>query len=266
MPQFCGSLVRSTQPDEQQVWLLLQPPEPLQRHWLPTQTLPFWQGGLHWLVVHLPSTHASPGGHWVPQSPQCLGSVDGSKQPAPPGEPGAQQTWLPVQFAVPLHEHAPFVQVSPMRQTLAHEPQWVTPWLTQLLPQQSCPSAHWVVPHRHWPPEQTSPAGHFVPQAPQLLGSLLVLAQPDAQQVSPAAQMTPLHAHAPPAQASGAPHALPHVPQLASLVFTSTHAPLQQTSGKLQDPVVPHGHEPLVEHLPLLQQSVEGPHAEPPPH
>ena len=41
----------------------------------------------------------------VAQSPQCLGSFDGSKQPAPPGEPGAQQTWLPVQLLPPLQLH-----------------------------------------------------------------------------------------------------------------------------------------------------------------
>jgi hypothetical protein len=90
--QLTGSLDRSLHPSLQQVSLLPQAPLPLQRHWPPTQVLPLVHGGLHCVATHLPSTHASPLGQTVAQSPQCFGSLDGSKQPAPPADPGAQQT------------------------------------------------------------------------------------------------------------------------------------------------------------------------------
>jgi hypothetical protein len=134
-------------------------------------------------------------------------------------------------------------------------PQFIVVCVTHWLPQQSWPSAHAWPPQRHWPPEHISPARQRLPQAPQLLGSSSVWAQPLAQQVSPAPQMAPLQAQAPLAQASGAVHACPHAPQLAlSLRVSTQSALLQQTSGKLQVPV-PHGQLPVVEQLPSEQQS-----------
>jgi len=182
----------------------------------------------------LPSTQASPLGHCVAQSPQCLGSFDGSKQPPPPGEPPGQQTWFPVQVGPPLQVQAPPWHASPILHTWLHAPQLVKLWLTQLPPQQSCPSLHGAVPQTHWPLEQTSPARHFLPQAPQLLGSLSVLAQPEVQHVSLAAQMVPLHAQAPSVQVSGAAQAWPQLPQFALSVLVSAQVvPPQQTVGKL---------------------------------
>lgn len=144
-----GSLVRSLQPLLQQVVVPEQAGPALHAHCPPTHVLPLVHGGLHCVATHLPSTHASPPGQTVAQSPQCLGSLDGSKQPAPPGEPGAQQTWLPVQLLPPLHVQAPPVHSSPILQTWLQAPQLVTLCETHALPQQSCPSAHCVLPQRH---------------------------------------------------------------------------------------------------------------------
>jgi hypothetical protein len=83
-------------------------------------------------------------------------------------------------------------------------PQLVALCVTQLDPQHSCIGTQVLEPHKHWPPEQTSPLRQRLPHVPQLFGSFEVLAQPAAQQLSPPAQMVPLQAQAPPEQASGA--------------------------------------------------------------
>jgi hypothetical protein len=202
--QLAGSLDRSLQPSLQQVLLPAQAGPPLQLHLPPTQLLPLVHGGLHCDVTQWPSMQASPFGHSVAQSPQCLGSVDGSKQPSPPGEPAGQQIWLPVQALPPLQVQPPFWHASPVLQAWLQLPQLALPSLTQLPPQQSCVAVQLLLPHRHWPPLHTSPLPQRLPQPPQLLGSFDVLAQPEAQQVSLAAQMAPLQVQAPPAQASGA--------------------------------------------------------------
>jgi len=253
-----GSLVRSLQPSLQQVVVVEQAGPALHAHWPPTQLLPFMHGGLHCVATHFPSMQASPFGHCVAQSPQCLGSLDGSKQPAPPGEPGAQQTWLPVQLLPPLQLHWPCAQLSPILQVRLHAPQLVTLCDTQAPPQQSWLSAHCTLPHRHWPPEQTSPVRQRLPHMPQLLGSFDVLAQPLAQQLSPALHTAPWHAQAPPEQASGVVHAWPHMPQLALSLRESTQVEPQHTVGKLQV-VPPHVHEPDGEQLPSAQQTAVAP-------
>ena len=67
----------------------------------------------------------------------------------------------------------------------------------------------------HVPAEHTSPAGHAVPQAPQLPLSVWVLVQTPPQRVSPVWQ---LGEHVPPEQTWPAGQALPHAPQFWSSV------------------------------------------------
>lgn len=263
--QLSGSLVRSLQPSLQQMLLPAHVAPPLQRHWPEKQVLPLVHGGLHCDGTQWPVMHAWPAGHCVLQSPQCCGSFDGSKQPAPPGEPPGQQTWLPVQLLPPLHVHEPCWHASPILQLWLQPPQFIALCVVQVPPQHSWPGEHGVVPHKHCPPEQTSPARQRCPHAPQLLGSLVVLAQPDGQQLSPAAQMAPLHAQAPLAQTNGVVHVWPHVPQLPLLVRVSMQVVPQQTSGDVQN-VVPHGHCPFVEHMPFEQHSPLVPQAAVVPH
>jgi hypothetical protein len=63
------------------------------------------------------------------------------------------------------------------------------------------------VGHAHWPPWQTCPPVHVVPQFPQLLLSVWVFVQAPLQQVCPAGQV------------------LPHSPQLFGSEARSTHSP-----------------------------------------
>jgi hypothetical protein len=98
-PQFLGSAVRSMQPVAQQVSGELQPPEPLQRHSVPTHVLPCVHGGAQLVCVHTPCTHANPAEHTVEQLPQWLGSDSLSKQPV------AQHSSVPTQARPPWHEH-----------------------------------------------------------------------------------------------------------------------------------------------------------------
>jgi hypothetical protein len=139
----------------------------------------------------------------VLQSPQWRGSLDRSKQPAPPGEPDPQQTWLPTQAVPPLQLQLPPVHCSPDLQLWPQAPQLSVPWSLHMPPQHSWVSPHICAPQTHWLPKQVSLAGQRWPQPPQLLGSLPVLAQPPLQQVSVVAQTTPLQAQAPPAHESG---------------------------------------------------------------
>jgi hypothetical protein len=103
------------------------------------------------------------------------------------------------------------------------------------------------------------------PQAPQLFGSLPVLAQPDAQQLSVGAQMAPLQAQAPLAQASGAVQVTPHMPQLELLVCGSTQVVPQQICVLVQK-LAPHAQPIAPAHVPSPQQAVLAAQAAPVPH
>ena len=203
-----------------------------------------------------------------------LGARRTSKQPGLPEVPLAQQTWLPTQLAPPLQLHCPPTHCSPWRQLWPQAPQLLKLELvsTQPTPQQVWPVAQATGPHRQVgvPPAvvepQVSPVPHLWPQLPQLLGSLLRLAQPDEQQASPALQMTPLHAQLPVEQASGVVQPWPQVPQLALSLLGSTQVlPPQQTWGKVQL-VPPQAQTPVVEQVPSAQQTAVAPvQAAPPP-
>jgi hypothetical protein len=83
----------------------------------------------------------------------------------------------------------------------------------------------------HVPPLQTSPAPHFVPQAPQFCGSSFVSAQIEPQSFVPPPQLVP---HLPCEQSSPLGHAVPHAPQFALSFCVLTQLPLQRV------PALPH--------------------------
>jgi hypothetical protein len=108
----------------------------------------------------------------------------------------------------------------------------------------------------HVPPTHAAVAGQTLPQVPQLLLSVVVLAQPLVQHVCPAEQAGP------PLQSTGAvqtlatqvspeAHALPHAPQLLGSLVVSLHPVEQHCSAPVQ------AGPPLqvVAHMPPLQTS-----------
>ena len=92
------------------------------------------------------------------------------------------------------------------------------------VPEQSL-SPSWQV-SAHVPPEQTWPALHLLPQAPQLPGLCCRLAQngapasPPPHCLRPAGQEMP---HVPVAQTCPTWHLLPHAPQLSGSLSVATH-------------------------------------------
>jgi hypothetical protein len=182
----------------------------------------------------------------------------------------AQQVWLPTQRAPPAQEHMPPMQLSPVPQRLPQKPQLCAsvcgstqPTAVVPPPQQIWPLVHALVPHRHCPPLQVSPALQAWPHAPQLAGSVWVFLQPVEQQASVPVQATPLQRHEPLVQVSGAVQAWPHWPQFAlSLVRLTQVVLLQQVLGAGQGPLPqaqPDGAQPTVG-----QQATPAVHAAPP--
>jgi hypothetical protein len=76
-----------------------------------------------------------------------------------------------------------------------------------------------------------APLPHAIPQAPQLVGSCIVLTHPAPQSVRP-----PEQAQSPAEQTLPAPHDTPHCPQLTTLAARSTH-PAPQSVRPVAQPV-----------------------------
>ena len=99
---------------------------------------------------------------------------------------------------------------------MLHAPQWLTSSMrsTQLGP-------HWVNGVHplfvHWPAEHTCPAGHALPQLPQLPPSDWMSTQLPAQFVRPVR-----HVHVPRLQVSPVSQAVPQAPQFVGLLVVST--------------------------------------------
>jgi hypothetical protein len=85
----------------------------------------------------------------------------------------------------------------------------------------------------HLPFEHTVPDGHFVPQSPQLLGSVFGLAQTCPQRFVPPPHVS---AHAPCEQTCPSLQAAPHFPQLSRSRLRSAQVPLQ--SVKVPQPTI----------------------------
>jgi hypothetical protein len=100
--------------------------------------------------------------------------------------------------------------------------------------------------------EQTWPAAHIVPHAPQLSGSPVVLTQ-----AWPHACRPDVHTHAPATHAWLLPQVVPHVPQLRKSAFVSVQMPLQLVCPRAQEdvPPTPLPPEPLPPLPPLLSSS-----------
>jgi hypothetical protein len=116
-------------------------------------------------------------------------------------------------------------------------------------------------PHLHTPLTQLSPVLQACPQLPQLLMSLLKLAQPVEQHVSPALHTTPLHAHAPAEQCSGDWHCVVQLPQWLSSLETLAHALLQHSCVSEQGPLA-QAHPLALQ--PVSQQTLPAAQAAPP--
>jgi hypothetical protein len=113
--------------------------------------------------------------------------------------------------------------------------------LGTLLPSAGLGSAVWslfsygMMPTVQEPAWHAAPAGHTVPQAPQLFGSVAVSVQVPLQLVSPATGQL----HPPSAQTSPAAHCTPQRPQLFGSVARSVQVPLQFTSPAVEQVQTP---------------------------
>jgi hypothetical protein len=200
--------------------------------------------------------------HALPQPPQFAGLLMVSAQPLAP-----QQTSLPLQVpaAAPLpHTQRSLPQLSGGAQVVPQLPQCVSDDAKHAPPQhkgsagvqlvaphgqlaaqvdtppevqQSCCSVQVVLPHAHFPPAQVSPGAQTLPQAPQLLVSVVTSTQPaPLQQALPATQAEPLRqVHAPFVHASPeTPQLVPQPPQFFASAVTAMQAPPQQASPSAQ--------------------------------
>jgi hypothetical protein len=223
------------------------------------------------LDSQLPPTQLSPEGQALPHTPQLAGSERTSLHPV------AQHDSPPVQSGPPLHVfggggvvHAEFTHVAPLGQTIAHPPQLFgsvaveahpvvqqvcpteqlhTGGAPQLVPEQHCPSRHWV-----------DPAGQARPHPPQLFRSLVVSVHPAVQQLSPFTQLQMGGVVQPcdvqhrlswhPKVPTG--HTRPHPPQLLTSLVVSVQFPLQHESLCAHGPHAGGGGGKLSRHAPLM--------------
>jgi hypothetical protein len=170
--------------------------------------------------VHTPAWQVSPVLQAVPHVPQFAGSL-------------FVFTHVPLQSVwVPAHLQAPPVQVKPLvgSHFTSQSPQLLLslPGSMQDVPQIFLGSKQSVLP-THFPLLQTSVALQAVPQAPQLLASLLMFTHVPLQSVVPVAQP-----HFPAVQVWPVAHLVLQAPQLSLLLWRSTQAPLQVFLGDAQ--------------------------------
>lgn len=161
-------------------------------------------GQRHWLLRHWP-----PGPHELPHAPQLLASF-----------------WVKVHE--PLHTVWPEKQVGWQLKPVQTWPPWhIVPQLpqfdgslrgTQRLPQRMKPAPHWQMELAQ------VPVPHELPHAPQLAGSLTVLAHKPLQVAKPVGQPC---RHMPFEHAWPAAQVTPQPPQLAGSFPVLTHWPLQ---------------------------------------
>jgi len=107
------------------------------------------------------------------------------------------------------------------------------------------------------PAVQLWPLAQTLPQAPQLLGSLVVLEQAPLHRTCPVGQLPPPEAQIPLIQTSPDGQTWPHAPQLFGSLVVLVQVPLHRTCPVGQLP-------PLVAQTPLVQTSPDGqtwPHA-----
>jgi len=169
------------------------------------------------LVEHAPPLQTCPVGQALPHVPQFVGSFFVSRhvpEQSLRSEPHVVSHLLPTQSW-------------PAAQTLPHVPQFSRSLvrLAQVrVPVPASPPPHSASPppHDSWhlPALQTSPAAHFVPQAPQLSRSVSSVAHVPLQSFCVAGHDTE---HLPATHSRPAPHALPHAPQLLRSSDVSTH-------------------------------------------
>jgi hypothetical protein len=211
---------------EPQCWTVLSG-----THWPPQAISPVGQ------PAQPPFVHRPPMGHWWPQVPQLLGSVAvavhvpglplGGHLISPPG-----QAW-----------QEPPAQAAPIGQRVPQTPQL----LGSVIRSEHVPvpaQVVWPAGQAHCPEMHVAPTSHWwllpgVVQAPQLLGSLLVLVQPPEQAISLIGQT-----HTPVVQVAPIGQRWLQAPQLALSVCSSTQVltpPAMQgvsPAGQPQTPLV----------------------------
>jgi hypothetical protein len=156
-----------------------------------------------------------------------------------------------------MHVQAPFAHVCPWGHALPQPPQFLSSATVsrQLPPQQpGITPEHafehepqlWMSSVTNAPWQQSCPAPHFTPQAPQLLQSREKSAHVPEQQAGAALPQTYPQlpqlltsfwkvagsTNLPPQQARPVGHVTPQAPQLAQLVERSAHTPSQHSGGK----------------------------------
>ena len=150
--------------------------------------------------VHTPLMHASPTGQTLPHAPQFAVVERLASQPSPAfpsqsANPGAQE-----------NPHRSEVQVATALAGVVHAtlqpPQFRTSlrMFMQPLAQHACPTAQVPLPLQiliggvvHMPPTHCDPATHVLPQAPQLLGSVVTSTHATPHLVSVPAQTALRH-------------------------------------------------------------------------
>jgi hypothetical protein len=136
------------------------------------------------VTTQAPLTQALPVAHFVPQAPQLFGSLE-------------LLVHVPAQFSWPDWQevtHAPVLHSVPDEQAWLQVPQLLLSDCrsTHAVPQRVALGPHAAAPHI--PPEQVWPVPHALPQAPQLLGSVLRAVQTELE---PAVQTIWPVGHAP---------------------------------------------------------------------
>lgn len=189
-----------------------------------------------------PSSHVGTAfaraGHSVPQVPQFARSLVvliSHPLAAVLSQSAKPSAHIPIPQALALQAA---VALAGVGQTLSQPPQCAVSFA--VLMQDITSDATQMVPgagQSIWqcPATQSWVAGHALPHAPQLAGSVMtsghVVAAPVPHAVRPALHMTAhppaLHVGAPPV---GAVQTVPHAPQLAMVEVRSTHAPPQRVS------------------------------------
>jgi hypothetical protein len=183
--------------------------------------------------LHVPPEQTWPASHVVPQVPQFAPSVASATHASPP--PVVGHTDWPVPHVV---AHAPSAHCWPAAQAVPQVPQLalsVLPSAQYAGPVPESVSAAMAGAHvssplaqlvAHAPPEQTWPAAHVLPHAPQLALSVASVTQAPPHTAWPEGQLVP---HAPETHASEAPHTVPQAPQSSCAVRTSTQPPPHAT-------------------------------------
>jgi hypothetical protein len=181
VPQFKELLVKSTQLLPHALFPLGQPHLPPEHAWPPAHLV---SQAPHEPAVVCRSTHASPQ-RVRPAGQACvLGMQLVTAQISPVAQVLSQlpqcfgefklEHSLPHSCSPVAHAHLPSIQAAPPLHAVSHEPQCAASDIGS----KHCPAQNSTLSGQpHTPPKQGTPISHTLPQVPQLLASVAVLAQ-----------------------------------------------------------------------------------------